>query len=399
MKTLYTSKLYVNQIFKNYKELCAFFDEKPTTGCSKQAQFKEWERYFSYRKEGNKFVVTEVFDIPKDKTDNRINNYSRNNKNVKPMMDYLMSEFNADEYLNQYFTISNWSTIVLHLMNKEVCDKTYRDDDEVFQFCGENNILDPKLFRDYVGTVKFVTKNLITTAFKGLQKRELLEYQDGYKFYYEGAKYNRTVCVDGEIINDYIDNIEKEICQEIQNEFYADKNIKGKQLVYILRHSKNKELLKLYNSMRLDALNENDDVCCAINDAIMERDDATYQSGDYVDGLSDEDGHRLLNYYKAYRITAFDDSVPKVDNKQEVIDIIKRLATKQMTDMKYTTKWGEVIHPYDNQDTLDEIRKINNVLFRDIKKAVSLEEMVDETLDDLGLELNDIFCMDLEYAS
>lgn len=385
---LYTSKLYTNQIFKNYKELCAFFNEKPTTGCSKQAQFKEWERYFSYRKEGNKFIVTEVFDTPKDKTDNRVNNYSRNNKNVQPMIDYLMSEFNT-EYIDEYFTISNWSTIVLRLMNKEVCDKTYRDDDEVFQFCGENNILDPKLFRDYVGTVKFVTKNLITTAFRGLQKRGLLEYQDGYKFYYEGAKYNRTVCVDGEIINGYIDKIEKEICQEIQNEFYADKNIKGKQLVYILRHSKNKELLKLYNSMRIDALNENDNVCCAINDAITKRDDTTYQSGDFIDGT---DGCRLLNYYKAYRITAFDDTLPKVNNKQEVIEIIQRLATKQMTDVNYTTKWLEIIHPYDNPTTLDEIRKINNVLFRDVKKVVTPIDIVEEVFDEF--ELDRIFNME-----
>ena len=383
-----TNTLKTNDTFKNYKELCAYLGEEPKKANSKVAQIKEWERYFSFRKEGQKIIITEVFDTPQEKIDNRGGN---NNKNVKPMMDYLMSEFNT-EYIDEYFTISNWSTIVLHLMNKEVCDKTYRDDDEVFQFCGENNILDPKLFRDYVGTVKFVTKNLITTAFRGLQKRGLLEYQDGYKFYYEGAKYNRTVCVDGEIINDCIDNIEKEICQEIQNEFYADKNIKGKQLVYILRHSKNKELLKLYNSMRVDALNENDDVCCAINDAIMERDDATYQSGDYVDGLSDEDGHRLLNYYKAYRITAFDDSVPKVNNKQEVIDIIQRLATKQMTDVKYTTKWGEIIYPYNNQDTLDEIRKINNVLFRDVKKVVTPMDIVEEVFDEY--ELDRIFNME-----
>lgn len=380
-----TNTLKTNDTFKNYKELCAYLGEEPKKANSKVAQIKEWERYFSFRKEGQKIIITEVFDTPQEKIDNRGGN---NNKNVKPMMDYLMSEFNT-EYLDEYFTISNWSTIVLHLMNKEVCDKTYRDDDEVFQFCGENNILDPKLFRDYVGTVKFVTKNLITTAFRGLQKRGLLEYQDGYKFYYEGAKYNRTVCVDGEIINDCIDNIEKEICQEIQNEFYADKNIKGKQLVYILRHSKNKELLKLYNSMRVDALNGNDDVCCAINDAIMERDDTTYQSGDFVDGT---DGCRLLNYYKAYRITAFEENCPKVDNKQEVIDIIQRLATKQMTDVKYTTKWGEIIHPYDNQDTLDEIRKINNVLFRDVKKAVTPMDIVEEVFDEY--ELDRIFNME-----
>ena len=141
--------------------------------------------------------------------------------------------------------------------------------------------------------------------------------------------------------------------------------------------------------MRVDALNENDDVCCAVNDAIMERDDTTYQSGDFVDGT---DGCRLLNYYKAYRITAFDDSIPKMDNKQEVIDIIQRLATKQMTDVKYTTKWGEIIHPYDNQDTLDEIRKINNVLFRDVKKVVTPMDIVEEVFDEF--ELDRIFNME-----
>ena len=381
-----TNTLKPNQIFNNYKEICEFLGEPSHQGGKqRQLQLKDWERYFKWDKQGYKFIITEVFDTPQEKIDKRGGN---NNKNVKPMMDYLMSEFNT-EYIDEYFTISNWSTIVLHLMNKEVCDKTYRDDDEVFQFCGENNILDPKLFRDYVGTVKFVTKNLITTAFRGLQKRGLLEYQDGYKFYYEGAKYNRTVCVDGEIINDCIDNIEKEICQEIQNEFYADKNIKGKQLVYILRHSKNKELLKLYNSMRVDALNENDDVCCAVNDAIMERDDTTYQSGDFVDGT---DGCRLLNYYKAYRITAFDDSLPKVDNKQEVIEIIKSLALRSMLNVNYTTKWGEIIHPYDNQDTLDDIRKINNVLFRDVKKVVTPMDIVEEVFDEF--ELDRIFNME-----
>lgn len=381
----YTNKLHTNDIFKNYKELCAYLGEEPKKANSKVAQIKEWERYFSFVKEGQKIIITEVFDAPKDKIDNRGGN---NNKYAKPFMDYLMSEFNTD-YIDEYFTISNWSTTVLHLMNKEVCDKTYRDDEEVFQFCGENNILDPKLFRDYVGTVKFVTKNLITTAFRGLQKRGLLEYQDGYKFYYEGAKYNRTVCVDGEIINDYIDQIEKEICQEIQNEFYADKNIKGKQLVYILRHSKNKDLLKLYNTMRIDALNENDDVCCAVNDAIMERDDTTYQSNDFVDGT---DGCRLLNYYKAYRITAFDDSLPKVDNKQEVIEIIKNLALRSMLNVNYTDYWGEIIHPYDNSTTLDEIRKINNVLFRDVKKVVTPMDIVEEVFDEY--ELDRIFNME-----
>ena len=168
-----TNTLKINDTFKNYKELCAYLGEEPKKANSKVAQLKEWERYFSFRKEGQKIIITEVFDTPKDKVDNRGGN---NNKNVKPFMDYLMSEFNADEYLNQYFTISNWSTLILHLLSKDVCDMTYRDDDTVFEYCGQHNILDPKLFREYVGTVKFVTKNLITTAFRGLQKQGHLKY-------------------------------------------------------------------------------------------------------------------------------------------------------------------------------------------------------------------------------
>lgn len=218
-----TNVINQNQIFKNYKELCAYLGEEPKKANSKVAQLKEWERYFSFRKEGQKIIITEVFDTPKNKVDNRGGN---NNKNVKPFMDYLMSEFNTDKYLNEYFTISNWSTIILHLLSKDVCDMTYRDDDTVFEYCGQHSILDPKLFREYVGTVKFVTKNLITTAFRGLQKQGHLKYIEGYKFYYEGEKYNKMVATNE--LNDYIDNMEQEICETLNNEFFCNKKIKGK---------------------------------------------------------------------------------------------------------------------------------------------------------------------------
>ena len=387
MKTLYTSKLYVNQIFKNYKELCAFFDEKPTTGCSKQAQFKDWERYFSYRKEGNKFVITEVFDTPKEKVDNRANNYSRNNKNVKPFMDYLMSEFNADEYLNQYFTISNWSTLILHLLSKDVCDMTYRDDDTVFEYCGQHNILDPKLFREYVGTVKFVTKNLITTAFRGLQKQGHLKYTEGYKFRYQGEKYDKMIATDE--LNDYIDQMEHEICETLNNEFFCNKKIKGKQLIYILQHSKDKEKLQLYNEMRMQCMNDSNDVLCALNDAIWYED---ADSRDFIDG----EDKRLLNYYKAYKITAFDTDYHKVNNKQEVIDIIKRISLKHITNIKYK-RYSQEYYPYDNEFSIDDIENINRILFRKCDNASdTLEEInITDYFDDE--ELDEIF--NLDYAS
>ena len=380
-----TNTLKINDTFKNYKELCAYLGEEPKKANSKVAQLKEWERYFSFRKEGQKIIITEVFDTPKDKVDNRGGN---NNKNVKPFMDYLMSEFNADEYLNQYFTISNWSTLILHLLSKDVCDMTYRDDDTVCEYCGQHNILDPKLFREYVGTVKFVTKNLITTAFRGLQKQGHLKYTEGYKFRYQGEKYDKMIATDE--LNDYIDQMEHEICETLNNEFFCNKKIKGKQLIYILQHSKDKEKLQLYNEMRMQCMNDSNDVLCALNDAIWYED---ADSRDFIDG----EDKRLLNYYKAYKITDFNTGYPKSNNRQEVIDVIKRLAMKHVMSISYTTKWGEIIEPYNNDSSIEEIEKINKILFRKCNITSNTLEEIDITdyFDDE--ELDEIF--NLDYAS
>lgn len=377
-----TNTLKINDTFKNYKELCAYLGEEPKKANSKVAQIKEWERYFSFRKEGQKIIITEVFDTPQEKIDNRGGN---NNKNVKPMMDYLMAEFDT-KYVNKYHTISNWSTTILHLMDKTACDKTYRDDDELYEYCGQKKLLDPILYREYVSTVKIITKNLITTAFRGLQKKGCIKYDEGYTFRYEGEKHPDMVSTN--LLNDYIDSMEREICQEIQNEFYADKDIKGKQLVYVIQRSKNKELSKLYKDMRMECMNASDEVCSTINDAIWDKD---ANSRDFVDG----EDKRLLYYFKSYQITEFDENYTVDDKdklKQEVIEIIQNLALRAMLKQNYATKWGEIIRPYDNQDTLDEIRKINNVLFRDVKKVVTPIDIVEEVFDEF--ELDRIFNME-----
>lgn len=60
-------ELYVGQEFKNYKVLCEYVGESVKTGKSRQLQLKDWKRFFSYRKEGHKFIITEIFENPKEK--------------------------------------------------------------------------------------------------------------------------------------------------------------------------------------------------------------------------------------------------------------------------------------------------------------------------------------------
>ena len=71
-------------IIKNYKELCGLLNEQIKTGKSKQLQLKDWERYFNYEKEGNKYIINKIFDEVKEKIDMRKSeNISENDKNKK----------------------------------------------------------------------------------------------------------------------------------------------------------------------------------------------------------------------------------------------------------------------------------------------------------------------------
>lgn len=63
--------LKIGMIIKNYKEMCTLLDEKQRTGEAKQIQLGNWQRYFSYSKQGHKFIIEEIFDIPKEKVDGR----------------------------------------------------------------------------------------------------------------------------------------------------------------------------------------------------------------------------------------------------------------------------------------------------------------------------------------
>ena len=51
-------------VVKNYKEMCSLLFESPKTGKSKMLQEKNWKRYFSFTKQGQRYMITEVYPEP-----------------------------------------------------------------------------------------------------------------------------------------------------------------------------------------------------------------------------------------------------------------------------------------------------------------------------------------------
>lgn len=59
-------------ILKNYKELCSLLELPETTGKSKQLQINNLRRFCAMEKDGNRYIITELYDIPLEKEDKRV---------------------------------------------------------------------------------------------------------------------------------------------------------------------------------------------------------------------------------------------------------------------------------------------------------------------------------------
>jgi hypothetical protein len=67
------NNLGIGQVIKNYKELCKILNWEITGGNSKKLQLKDLKRYCKYHKEGNKYIIDEIFEEPFPKQENKRN--------------------------------------------------------------------------------------------------------------------------------------------------------------------------------------------------------------------------------------------------------------------------------------------------------------------------------------
>lgn len=101
-----TSKLVIGMVIKNYKELCNLFGEDTKTGKAKQLQLKNWKRYFDWEKDGQKFIITDIYDTPLPKEDLR---RKGNNSIYKNYIELILLQYLAkQEGYSKTFTKRNW---------------------------------------------------------------------------------------------------------------------------------------------------------------------------------------------------------------------------------------------------------------------------------------------------
>lgn len=101
--------LEVNKGYK-YKELCAVLGEdEKGRGNSRNLQFRNWQRYFEWERQGHKYIVQEIYDNPKPKVDGRKNNgrskvSQSNNKIYQKYIESLILDLLVQQYQNKNTT-------------------------------------------------------------------------------------------------------------------------------------------------------------------------------------------------------------------------------------------------------------------------------------------------------
>ena len=119
-------KLEVGMKVANYRKLCELLNEPMKNGgTAKSAQLKEWERHFAFERQGNAYIITEIYDTPKLSTDARM----KYMQYVEPLLLHYLSKWCSGDRRVEH-TFPNWC-VEIGLISNRACDDNVTDEYQV----------------------------------------------------------------------------------------------------------------------------------------------------------------------------------------------------------------------------------------------------------------------------
>lgn len=175
--------LEVNKEYKNKNEVCKLLGvEKAKGGRNIKLQEKEFARYFNWKNTtGRKLIITEIYDKPKEKIDNRkghsgTSEGSRNNNNIfsKDLKKILLHKlYNAKDN-----TITETTTNIL--CNNNIINISYRNlrNDKALQ---KIIFLNKKINQEFLNLFLQISdgniKTMLENSLNSLQDKKIIEFE------------------------------------------------------------------------------------------------------------------------------------------------------------------------------------------------------------------------------
>ena len=378
-----------------YSQICEVVGWEQKAGNSKKAQIKEIESCFEFyhpmnkktHKEKKSYIFTKQLREPVEPS--MENSKGNNNKNITPMIDYLLRISSEKEFnVGDDMTLTHWfcGSAGLDLMDKDIYVEQFGSDEELQAFCAEYHISKPRLFREYMGIIRKHTKDIFLKALEVMAKKNLVEYTDGYEFYYKMNKRGRMGNIFTDELNDTVHGLEEKNCNELNDAYNLSQKMVGRRLLMCI--NRKPEIKEQFDDFMNNDLND-----IPVWDILNLRIDKEYKYNCHVD-----DKHSIQSYYRAIEIDMIEDTINQDCDKDglatAVTNVIRRVSRRELLNKKWKDKYGNVHMTYDAWEDATDIVKIEKILFthfdEDFDDGTSLDlavldnELKDFLLDDIS---------------
>ncbi len=288
-------KLKVGQVIKNYNELCIILNVKPTRGKGRNYHIKEFERYCKYRKEGNKYIITEVYSEPLPKEDGRINN-GGNIANTKydDLMDKIVINLLIDyEYIEESFS---------QIMDMiDFFTEKYVDlNKSGYKAFAEINKIGVGVTLTYQQKLNNVVKKCLETSLNRLAKNGIITYK------------KRIMMMDNKMEKSLAEVEMEEKKKETEKKMYIEMDIKhyNRIIMDVNRRFKSKvsnelEIMNYWNVYCMELVDKNTDYVEEDKDELMKRLIKSVVESVRGQKYKDECG----NVFKPYGFQKFDEDI------------------------------------------------------------------------------------------
>ena len=175
--------MFERKIYKNWRELCEELGWKTTGGTYKKARLKELDTICSWYKEGNKIVVDEIFEVAKEKVDERASNGGHSTKSTKE----------DDGRRNKNSIYKELDNIILNYLYCHTSDDTVNmTKNQLLRKCEfdiniqDNNEYSKETINDVMDVYKNILTHSIDSSLKRLEKKGFINYKYTFMIHYQG---------------------------------------------------------------------------------------------------------------------------------------------------------------------------------------------------------------------
>ena len=154
--TLSSLPFVEGQSFLSYKDVCNILNEPVKSGQSKKAQLKLWETRFKWRNEGHRWIIEEIFLLPKMK---------KKRKNSEMEAKNMLILFNLLEEMEEKILEGADEREIFHI------SRTHRELFTTLGFCNDNFYENKKYLRKDV-----YEKSLANSIFQGIPLECVFEF-------------------------------------------------------------------------------------------------------------------------------------------------------------------------------------------------------------------------------